>query len=1099
MSELDLSSQRQSENAENMMPSDENTQPIVQSEEHSDQHPSEDVQAIVLAEDNSTEGNTLETAQTNAKNQPKKDEKRQDTDTVKKDVENEKIIRSEVVQKQSAKGENNEEAVSESMTQCAVKKVAESKNNTLAEVNDIDINNDKSLQDNLETSAISTEQNESEITSVYLNEFYFKPLTKENKRKQLTVIRKHLYPLLGISQFTPMRQAREFLRKNNYQGKNLWLKYGKPYSRQANHFKVLHISNLPCPFKFYHVRGMLMLMTNLNVDKGEYMILRIENDSADTKSTCDYLIRFAKSSDCFNVFKNLHGHTFGHQFKSRVIVKVDIDHKLLEELLKKSPLAKKKHDMFMELCKRNAKDVHDAESEFEDSIEYSDYDFEKNETEDLDNETNAIEKNKETNTSNTEGSQDKNLKVLLFHNLLPTSFRVMKTLIGKILGQEFKVKFFRNTNQEITEKTTYREYFVEFNSHEDAVQVRNRINNTILDDNRIKIDLIDVNSLPSRPEKRKWNDNGGGLPNKPDKRKSNASDLESQPAEKIRKTNDGGETSSSSVEMQQQVSQRLFVPLPQWSIGKFGLNKAFLNNLGLDENLPVGPVVMVKNLHPLVDENKLREVFSMAGEIKQIAYMSGNKSCAHIEFDHALEAVQAISMFNKRRLFDQVMCVTMVLEKKTVLPVGLESIGPGLDGGGFALRGIRDHVRLTTLQETLSHAGLFTKQLNNANHPFKFSYVSRLKPRFDNSEIPNSSKIPVWDTNSTKPTDSIAIQAMGAILVSQGLIPADTDLKDFQNIIKALQKNTSNHNVPNLPNVPGSQMPNFQNQNANFNAWQTNLNMPPETTNMPPNMPNQGDPMNQMMSQLMQYLSGNMMPNFQMPNPNDMAYQSMMMAQNFGFNFANMNQTAVPSLAQQPAMMFNSNQQSTSIIQNPSISNQQSTSTIVEKPSISYVPPLPKVPPPINTPNLNQNVAQGVGQSAKVTPPAPQLVPPPVPAPLQKNHNKIQFAIPRRDDKNDYEVAIPRRDDKKDYEDTSSRHSKSKSSTMLLFKNLPPSVSSDALASKMREVGETMFSELTGEGKAVVRFRHTKDAERCLRLFHHSKVDGKVISVTLIS
>ncbi|KAJ2949451.1 hypothetical protein O0L34_g15367 [Tuta absoluta] len=91
----------------------------------------------------------------------------------------------------------------------------------------------------------------------------------------------------------------------------------------------------------------------------------------------------------------------------------------------------------------------------------------------------------------------------------------------------------------------------------------------------------------------------------------------------------------------------------------------------------------------------------------------------------------------------------MVLDKKTVLP-RLESIGPGLDRGGFTLRGIRDHMRITALQETLSHAGFFRKQQNNEMLPFKFSYVRRnlKQTHFGNTKIsanttsnnPNSSE-----------------------------------------------------------------------------------------------------------------------------------------------------------------------------------------------------------------------------------------------------------------------------------------------------------------------------------------------------------------------
>ena len=62
-----------------------------------------------------------------------------------------------------------------------------------------------------------------------------------------------------------------------------------------------------------------------------------------------------------------------------------------------------------------------------------------------------------------------------------------------------------------------------------------------------------------------------------------------------------------------------------------------------------------------MDERKLREVFRLAGRVVMVELNRDKegKSRGHavIEFDHPVEAVQAISMFNEQSLFDRKMTV----------------------------------------------------------------------------------------------------------------------------------------------------------------------------------------------------------------------------------------------------------------------------------------------------------------------------------------------------------------------------------------------------------------------------------------------------------
>ncbi|CAH0758198.1 unnamed protein product [Diatraea saccharalis] len=86
------------------------------------------------------------------------------------------------------------------------------------------------------------------------------------------------------------------------------------------------------------------------------------------------------------------------------------------------------------------------------------------------------------------------------------------------------------------------------------------------------------------------------------------------------------------------------------------------------------------------------------------------------------------------------------------------------------------------------------------------------------------------------------------------------------------------------------------------------------------------------------------------------------------------------------------------------------------------------------------------------------------------------------------------RRDRKSLEDNKDRNLMT-SSDMLVFNNLPPSVTVQALNNKMREIGEVVFAEITGHGRAIVRFRHNEDADRCVKIFDRSKVDGQTIEV----
>lgn len=87
-----------------------------------------------------------------------------------------------------------------------------------------------------------------------------------------------------------------------------------------------------------------------------------------------------------------------------------------------------------------------------------------------------------------------------------------------------------------------------------------------------------------------------------------------------------------------------------------------------------------------VDSKKLKQVFKLAGKVISVDLSldkDGNsRGFAVVEYDHPVEAVQAISMFDRQSLFDRRMTVRLdrIPDKSegVKLPEGLKSVGIGL-------------------------------------------------------------------------------------------------------------------------------------------------------------------------------------------------------------------------------------------------------------------------------------------------------------------------------------------------------------------------------------------------------------------------------------
>ncbi|CAF0731430.1 unnamed protein product [Rotaria sordida] len=126
-----------------------------------------------------------------------------------------------------------------------------------------------------------------------------------------------------------------------------------------------------------------------------------------------------------------------------------------------------------------------------------------------------------------------------------------------------------------------------------------------------------------------------------------------------------------------------------------GIPPYILQRLGIEG--PITNKVFVANLDFKCDEKKVREVFSLAGRVRDVTLKrtkeGQSRGMAVVEYEYPLEAVQAVSMFNEQQLYDRIMAVKIDLKdegkddgRPLKLPSGLKSIGIGLGIAGNPLR-----------------------------------------------------------------------------------------------------------------------------------------------------------------------------------------------------------------------------------------------------------------------------------------------------------------------------------------------------------------------------------------------------------------------------
>ncbi|XP_026750036.2 uncharacterized protein LOC113510724 [Galleria mellonella] len=416
----------------------------------------------------------------------------------------------------------------------------------------------------------------------------------------------------------------------------------------------------------------------------------------------------------------------------------------------------------------------------------------------------------------------------------------------------------------------------------------------------------------------------------------------------------------------------------------YGLSLTFLQTLGI--KLPLQKRVFVRNLPSNIEEDQLRHIFGYAGQVYAVMIVRQNreneeKLFAKIEYDHPVEAVQAVSMFHGQEYMSKKLHVQMDNNPNAnfqYLPRELKTVGPGLGPNGEPLRNVRSAVEFEPVKQLLLQelAKLQTMKLQEGN---------------------------------------MSSMAVNQVIPQDNTMGIMNNMMNFQNPMGLLNVNAFN---------PLSQQ-----------SWYGLSNL----------MSNQGTQNLQVMQGLLQQSMGNDLSGLQIQNmPN--TTQSLL---------GNMSQNQWNTTSQN--LLTNMSQ---NIAQNRS-DNMDSYSQKNQ------------------TRHRDRKISEDDDH-------------------YEKSYDKfdierLSYANSKfnKDSDSYRRSATPKKSDDSDRNIMSS-------SGMLIFTDLPSSVTIKALSSKMSEVGEVKFAEMTGQNRAIVRFTNARDAERCVRLFDRSKVDGQIIHVKFL-
>ncbi|KAL5274079.1 HNRNPM family protein [Megaselia abdita] len=152
------------------------------------------------------------------------------------------------------------------------------------------------------------------------------------------------------------------------------------------------------------------------------------------------------------------------------------------------------------------------------------------------------------------------------------------------------------------------------------------------------------------------------------------------------------------------------------SYNTYGLSSGFLESLGI--NGPLHNKIFVANLDYKVDSKKLKQVFKLAGKVQNVELSldkDGNsRGFAVVEYDHPVEAVQAISMLDRQMLYERRMTVRLDRipdhGEGLKLPEGLGGIGVGLGPGGEPLKDVAHNLPNQNQNQSSSNSSFQQQQ-----------------------------------------------------------------------------------------------------------------------------------------------------------------------------------------------------------------------------------------------------------------------------------------------------------------------------------------------------------------------------------------------------
>lgn len=208
----------------------------------------------------------------------------------------------------------------------------------------------------------------------------------------------------------------------------------------------------------------------------------------------------------------------------------------------------------------------------------------------------------------------------------------------------------------------------------------------------------------------------------------------------------------------------------------------------------------------------------MAGKVQKVDFPldkdGRSRGFAVIEYDHPVEAVQAISMLHNQVLFDRHMTVRMDRGNENLkLPEGLKSVGMGLGTNGEPLRNVSVNLpSVTGNQGGQIGAGILGAVPNSALQVANaLSSLNNPLTSLTNQSVLQAANLTSLLGNGLSNTDL----SLANSLVSSSLA--------HQNQSQMSGPGNVNQNMPSNPIQPFSRSDNYSNQGSNYNqAYQNN-------------------------------------------------------------------------------------------------------------------------------------------------------------------------------------------------------------------------------------------------------------------------------------